>query len=341
MKHILILSKEYPPDVGGAGVVASQIYNGLLTRGWNIRRNRCFNLLPRIFVFIYSAWYVLISFKYDYVIINDMFFKKIYCFFSFFYTPKNTIIYLHGSEPEFLLSSKFLKKRMIRLCKKSVKVVAVSNYMKDKFLSEFSCDKNLYLELEEKIVVIKNGVDTSIFNYQNVSKPGNILNIATCCRIDWGKGFKEMVEVLSTLKKDDIHFKWHIAGDGRHFSEIKHYIAQSDINNNVCFYGAIPHNEVARLFNHCHFMMLLSNFKESLGLVYMEASCCGCFSIGRNLYGVKEAIFNNITGIRIDRHVEAINAFKSLVIDNKVISKKSKSMFSLNVMLDQVESMFK
>ena len=337
-KSILILSQEQPPIVGGAGIIAKQLFDTLTSRGWKVSINKPYANFSKIIILFLSFLNLLKARKYNNVIINDLFYKKIFCLFIKLYSPKNALVYLHGSEPEFLLSSSFYKARFISLCLASKHVIAVSEYMKEKFLAHL-LDHSNYNEIEKKIVVIKNGVDTNLF-YNNVTLPKNVINIATCCRLEWGKGFEDMTSVFIKLldKNRDCH--WYIAGEGKDAKSIKTYIVKKNIISNVTFLGALPPNKVADLFNICHFMLLLSNFKESLGLAYMEASCCGCYSIGRNSYGVKEAIINGKTGALIESTDEAVSIINQKKPDTKIVSTIALKNYSSDSMYEKLESLF-
>jgi glycosyltransferase involved in cell wall biosynthesis len=337
-KRIIVLSQEQPPVVGGAGIIAKQLFDTLTVRGWDVSINKPYANFPKMIVLFNSFLNVFKSRKYHKVIINDLFYKKIFCLFIKFYRPKNTLIYLHGSEPEFLLNSSFYRVRFIRLCLESESVVAVSDYMKDKFLADL-LEHPFYTEIEKKIIVIKNGVDTNIFN-NNVLPPNDVINIATCCRLEWDKGFEDMTIVFIKLLDKNINTHWYIAGEGKDSESIKAYISEKKIVDNVTFLGALSPIEVSDLFNVCHFMLLLSNFKESLGLAYMEASCCGCYSIGRNSYGVKEAIINGETGALVNSVEEAFNVILSDKPEPKCIALTAINAFSYNNMYQRIEHLF-
>ena len=55
---------------------------------------------------------------------------------------------------------------------------------------------------------------------------------------------------------------------------------------------------------------LLSNFDESLPLVYIEAQTCGCPVIGRNKGGVRETISKN-SGFLVENEFEAFQILKN------------------------------
>jgi glycosyltransferase involved in cell wall biosynthesis len=337
-KKILILSQEQPPVVGGAGIIAKQLFDILTEKGWDTSINKTYSKYHKIIVLCLSFLNVIRSRKYHRVIINDLFYKKIFCLCFKIYAPKNTLVYLHGSEPEFLLSSSFYREKFITLCLNSIAVVAVSNYMKEKFLESLSAH-SLYSEIEKKIVVIKNGINTKVFN-SHCPRPKGVINIATCCRLEWGKGFEDMTSVFINLLNEKPNSHWYIAGEGKDSKSIKAYILEKNISLNVTFLGSLSSIDVSKLFNTCHFMLLLSNFKESLGLVYMEASCCGCHSIGRNNYGVVEAIINGKTGTLVNSVDEVIGVILDNELDYKNISNIAVENYSNEHTYQEIELLF-
>lgn len=345
-KRILILSKEQPPVVGGAGIVAMQLLENLNIRAWEVTLN-----IPPVKFFkskklnnysnlIIAFYYCLKGFFFNSVIINDLFYKKLFCIFFHVFRINNTLVYLHGSEPEFLLSSPFFRERFIFVLLRSKAIIAVSNYMKEKFISSLEGHEK-YDEIKNKIVVIKNGVDSSVFYCSKPIRSSSLINISTCCRLEWGKGFKDMSTLMIELLDADVNFHWFIAGNGSDAADIKAYIAEQGLSNYVTFLGVLSRDEVAKLFNESQFMLLLSDFKESLGLVYMEASCCGCYSIGRNNYGVKESIVSGETGALVGSIHEAFNVLVTQKINSENISNIALERYSSDLMYKQIELLFK
>ncbi|WP_048606049.1 glycosyltransferase [Providencia rettgeri] len=122
--NILYFSHEFPPDIGGSGVVAYQNASALISLGCNVdlltknsSKLSCpdgVNLLPTK---NYHIWflnyipYINKLDKYDYIFINDP--HSIF-FSGLFFSKKNlskSICFLHGSEPELILNNQTWKKK--------------------------------------------------------------------------------------------------------------------------------------------------------------------------------------------------------------------------------------
>lgn len=327
MRKVLILSKEVPPKVGGAGVVALALLNALLSRGVDAKLSvLCCGYKSYLFTLAYAVY----SLFFDLIILNDLYFKKVWVsIFRGRYSSK-CIVYLHGSEPEFLLDDARYRKRFLQLCSNSYKIIAVSHYMKRKFMESLSEEESTLIE--SKIEVIHNGIDTGIFSVASTKRKSGVINVVTASRIIREKGYFNKAEIIRLLKLYGISVKWHIAGDGPDLMSIKSYIESIGISQDVEYYGALTQPELAELYKKCDVFMLLSDLKESLGLVYMEASCCGCIAIGRNQYGVTEAIVDSKTGYLVDNDSEVIKVFSEIAsgksMQRQVISSFASQKFS-------------
>ncbi|MFP3364171.1 glycosyltransferase family 4 protein [Pseudoalteromonas sp. SIMBA_148] len=332
----LLLSHEQPPMLGGAGVIAETIYNSLKLSGL-IDINKPASYFRFGTARFIGVYYVIKALFYKNVILNDLYYKKLWLFFFRSFFSSKCIIYLHGSEPEFLLGESKYSDLFIKTCIKSKKIVAVSNFMKEKFLNELS-DENKR-KLKNKIVVIKNGVDTNVFNGKDMSKPRNCLIIVSASRLVFGKGYLELAD---EIKKISLSYskplRWYIAGEGPDEIAIREYVSSIGISEITTFTGKLDKGSLAKLYKKAHFFILLSKLKESLGLVYMEASCCGCLSIGFSSFGVKEAIIDGETGLFINntsKLVELVNS-QSINLDPLGISETSINIFSKENMINKI-----
>ena len=337
-KKLLILSKELPPEVGGAGIVADTIYKGLKQKGIDVVVSKL-NKEGKILKVLITFKYILLSFNFSTVLLNDLYFKKVWMILFRGRLSSRCLIYLHGSEPEFLILNDKYRKLFFRLCLNSKRVVAVSHYMRQKFLASID-DKKLKSQLEKKIVVIRNGVDTTLFNNQRKRSLKKSLNFVTASRLVKEKGYlsiaKQLKRIIEVSKKELI---WHIAGAGPDEILIKNIIEAHELTPYVKFHGALKQNELADLYNQCDVFILLSELKESLGLVYMEASCCGCYSIGFNSYGVKEAIIHKGTGNLINSVDDLYDILEKVDFEPYNVSELAKKTYSSSIMLQKVEQL--
>lgn len=337
-KKILILSHEFPPVIGGAGMVAYDVALALsnykeddiditvLTNRVKGRDVNTYNFsiiqvrtIPKVRSYLYWKAIKKINIEdFDRVIINDIGAAMIAAFFFDDETKKKCIIYLHGSEPEqiFLKKSTLnkltnFKNKYINLVNKSYKIVAVSNFMKRKFIKYTKMNK-----YEDKIQVIYNGLDFKDFYYSPIDLyerhniPRDKHLILSASRIVKGKGYDEKYDIFKSLVKGNYNYHWIIVGDGVYKEELEKRFKKDHICNFVTFVGNIERKMMREYYSSADIFWLLSNFEESLGLVYIEAIACGCPVIGRNHSGVLEVISDNKTGFLVDSNEQCLDILK-------------------------------
>ena len=330
-KKILIFSHEFPPFGGGAGVVAYQYCKELQKQGNEVtlltRKNRFLNELKNInivsVVHIPKLWFISYYFKlksinlkqFDFIILNDI--AAGYVAGKYFDNEalSKCIPILHGSEPENIYIQPTIFFKLMRfkyfynnMLQNSKKIIAVSNYMKEKFSEEttFKDEKKIevvYSGLSDDFFVEKEVNCKDIYNYQNKEI---ILSVS---RIEKQKGFLDMYEVFKRLIKKEDSFIWIIVGDGKFKKEFKEIVKQDRLEKQIVFKGKVPRNELYKYYKCADIFWLLSKYKESFGLVYLEAQAYGTPAIGYNRYGVKEAISDKKTGFLVDSTDECFDIF--------------------------------
>jgi len=313
VNKIHLVSIEYPPYGGGAGIYArdllkvfkaKEIIFNMLTKDFifNLnsttpkRRNRN-NLLCWI-SFIFSFFRCLLSRKSEkeVLILNDFFLSIMMAFLpTFFY--RNQVGMLHGSEPENVMVGNCLRKLLYEhYLRKANVLIAVSRDLKEKFMEFFPNIPNL----EKKIHVIHSGIELNVFHVgAEVERKKFVL--LSVSRIVKKKGYIEAIQICEKLKESNINFEWRIAGDGPDLFDLKRIISNSSIKEDVIFLGRIERDSLVSEYQNATVFLLLSHFRESFGLVYLEAIACGCFCIANNLGGVVEVINHNVSGICIEK----------------------------------------
>ncbi|MDC7771443.1 glycosyltransferase family 4 protein [Priestia megaterium] len=334
-KKVLLISHEFPPVVGGAGVVAEEMATHLstneikvtvVTNKLKVPRNNgeTFNLIdvktiPKIRFVSYWRQLKKIDLKdFDKIIINDigaalvasLFFKKT--------LQEKCIVFLHGSEPEdIFLKNKFsllrFKKKYISLLENASAIVSVSQFMKDRFITVSGLER-----IKNKITVVYNGIDLSAFEIENRSirdRYGIKQNdkiLLTVSRVVEGKGYKEMYKIFSRLLHRNPHFHWVIVGEGNYLNELKVLIKKDFLEDHITLVGKVNREKLNIYYSSADIFWLLSNFQEAFGLVYLESLACGTPVIGRNSAGVKEIIINNVNGFLINSNEECLDILLNL-----------------------------
>ncbi|MUK26518.1 glycosyltransferase family 4 protein [Aliivibrio fischeri] len=305
---IVIITNEYPPKTGGAGVVAKRMYDDYSNAGHDaviispiaINDKKVNSIKLKVYKFFALSYFgidkIVNNINPDLLIVNDM--PAIYSCSLFM--SKNNIkkskCFIHGSEPEVLFGDKntmiitavmykYFYKLFLQQCKASI---FVSHFLKKKF-------NRIAGYLPENSRVVNPTVDTGIFN-TNKSELNNpfldnseTLVLFSASRIIKEKGYADMLILFNELSQ--MHrLKWYIAGDGDYLNEFKELVARSRYAKNVIFLGRQPHQKLVTYYQFCDIFWLLSNLKESFGLVYAEAQACGAYCIGRSGSGIVESL---------------------------------------------------
>ncbi len=330
-KKVLIFSHELPPQGGGAGVVGLQYCNELSKAGFDVtlltkKELEYPSTLSNVEVigthYISKAYLLPYYLKlrcmdlsvYDYIILNDMVSVYVAGFCFSLDELGKSILVLHGSEPEIIYQSPDIYQKIFclpyyynRAVEGVRKIIAVSDYMKKKFLNETTFNDI------DKIEVRYSKLGTTFFPITVSSLPVKKTEdkdiILTVSRIEKGKGFIDMYIVFKKLISLDPKFTWVIVGDGSFKEAFEGMVQTDEMEDNIKFIGKVHRNDLKGYFESADIFWLLSNYKESFGLVYLEAQSCLCPVIGYNKYGVTEAISDNKTGFLVDKKEECLDIF--------------------------------
>ena len=358
-KEILIISNEFPPTVGGAGVMAYEVASALSTykrKDINItlvtkhiasreNKNYLFKLIevktiPKIGP--YSYWNAIKKLnlkKFEKIIINDIGAALVAAIFFNYKLKQKSIVFLHGSEPESILLSKNklyklinFKSKYLQLLANSHRIIAVSNFMKEKFIE--TSERN---ELRSNIDVVYNGIDFKEFYrcpsdlYVKYNIPRNRKLILSVSRVVKNKGYDDKYQIFKELVKKGCKYHWFIVGDGEYLDTIKERAIEDEINSHITFVGRIARKDLKLYYSSVDVFWLLSNYDESLGLVYIEASKCGCPVIGKNRAGAIEAIYDQKTGFLINDNYECLKILEEYSYENLPLNEGDDFLEKFNI----------
>ena len=297
MKKILILTDEYPPNIGGAGIAASAYVNALSSfysislvtaSGKHLKSPYCFQKKRFIWPIQYYLQFKRLKLEdYDIVILND---GPVQFAASLFFSSKllrRSIAIVHGVEKLVLRPSAYSKlfsypKRIEQLYNSVSVIVGVSNYILDEV------DKYFNLPNVKKKVIY---TPVKLEKLELSRKEFSILSVG---RIVKEKGFLRMYRVFKLLKNSDKRWEWTIVGDGEYLSELKSIVEDDGFQDSVHFAGNISHQNLSIFYSSHSVFFLLSEYFEAFGLVYLEALSCGMPVVGYSQYGPAE-IFDSVS----------------------------------------------
>jgi len=311
---ILVLNYEFPPLGGGASPVSYEIAKGyvnlghkvdVVTMGFrglprfeqkdgiNIYRVKCWRSKKEIchpweqLTYVVSAVrFLKTHLKQNSYDINHTHFIIPTGIISLWLKKKFKLPYIissHGSDvpgyntDRFVFLHRFTGPLVRSVCKNALKVVALSDYLKQLI------HKNIAPYTADKLIKIPNGIDPN--NYTPLPKEKIILSTG---RLLPRKGFQHLIKAVSEI---DIGCEVHICGDGPMMSELKNLASRS--KTKVVFHGWINNEstEYKELLGKAAIYCLLSS-KENASIALLEAMSAGCAVITSSVSGCPETVGN-------------------------------------------------
>jgi len=229
-------------------------------------------------------------------------------------TLHGTDITLIGLEPSFLPLVKFS-------IEQSDSVTAVSRFLKEKTLTNYSIDKD--------IEVIPNFVDTELF------KPGDSCSFKHHIAPNGEKilihtsNFRQVKRVPDTIRVfekvvKEIPSKLLLVGDGPDRSECERLCRELNLCEHIKFLG--KQEALVELLNASD-LFLIPSQSESFGLAALEAMACGLPVVASSVGGLPELIKHNETGYIAE--IGDIDRMAKYVID-LLTNEKKYDIFSAN-----------
>ncbi len=332
MRNILFISHEYPPTIGGAGSVAeswikvlSKENNITLVTRYHRNRNlnqNSFKLFQIRYVpFFFSIFYwrflrnLFKNNSYDHIILNDSGAAQIAALFFDKSLSQKSILLFHGNELDIIYPSKLLHPNHFyrfffqKLLREVHSLIFVSKYLKEKILKKIDYNN----ELVKKSTVIYSTFNNDLFypESQRHTLPfrtavSSDLKLLTVSRLVEGKGLLNVLNILLELKKRDIECHWTIIGNGPYLSQLNEEIVKCNLQSSVTVISNVKRADLRIYYSKADLFILLSDFEESFGLVYLESNACGVPVIGFNKGGVSEAIEDRYSGFIVNNFNEAI-----------------------------------
>ena len=211
---------------------------------------------------------------------------------------------VHGAYDNQNIFKKIYNSIMLR----SVKIIAISNYIKNYLLKNYKFSKKKM----EKIVVIPRGVDLERFNTKNVNfkrlfflsnlwdLPDGIPVILFPSRIAPFKGHKTLLKAISLLKKEsEIKFICLMTGlpkkNSNYVSEINSIIEDNGLSEYVKFTG--PCADMPAAYKISDIVVSPANKPEGFGRIIIESQSMNVPVIASAHGGSLELIKNNYNGL--------------------------------------------
>jgi glycosyltransferase involved in cell wall biosynthesis len=211
----------------------------------------------------------------------------------------------------------FVHKQILKyVLKKADRIYSTSKIMAD--------ETNLYTD--KKIKIIPFGVDTNVFKPFDVKKifDEDTLVIGTVKSLSIKYGIEYLLEAFELIKKNfpDKKIKLLLVGDGTLKTSLQQKANDLSINNDVLFYGSVPHSKVPEIYNMIDIAVFPSIW-ESFGVSNLEAAACEVPQVASNIGGFPEIIEDGVTGFLVEpKNPVAITEKVTILINDESLRKK-------------------
>jgi teichuronic acid biosynthesis glycosyltransferase TuaC len=154
----------------------------------------------------------------------------------------------------------------------------------------------------EKVTVLRNGVDTSLFRPADRGAARSELGLTRPTLLSVGhlierKGHHRIIEAMPRLPE----FELLIAGEGPQRGLLAGLIDRLGLAGRVRLLGARPHTELPSLYGAADILVLASS-REGWANVLLEAMACGTPVVASNIWGNPEVVRDEAAGLIADEN---------------------------------------
>ncbi|PAE25789.1 glycosyltransferase family 4 protein [Bacillus sp. 7894-2] len=183
-----------------------------------------------------------------------------------------------------------LRPFMYKILLNAQSIVFISVAYKERLLSLLP--SALVKKIENKCIVVPNGIDE--FWYSNRIKESKKRNpskikLLFMGKIDKNKNLINVIHASKLLVDKGYQVSLHVLGDGPMEEKCKELCNTLGVSNNVTFYGYVNDKELISSIMDKSDVLVLPSFRETFGLVYIEAMTRGLpviYSKGQGIDGL-------------------------------------------------------
>lgn len=307
MKKTLIITLEYPPQVGGIATYVHDLVKALPPDKTVVmvpRLSRWF--WPRWLSLVWKVWRTVKKEKIEVVILHHVLPVGYAALLTNWLTKTPYLIFSHGTDIA-AASRRPWKQLMVRMiCRQAAEIVVNSESLKRRFLIKFNeyHDKTTVVYPCPNEIFLQPAKPEALADISNRLAIGGRQVILSIARMVDGKGFPHLVRVIKEVADQVPNIAWLIIGTGPKLAEIIDLVQKNSLQNIVRFIGEVPHDELPAYFQASTIFSLLTHpdngQEEGLGLVFLEAAASGLPCIAGKSGGVEEAVLNGQTGLVFD-----------------------------------------
>ncbi len=345
MKKTLIISLEYPPQVGGIATYVDALAGALepdktivlapehaQSKEWDQGSYYTVLRRPFLYKFFWPRWLrlyfevkkIVSEHKIELILLHHILPVGYVAYLIKKRLKVPYMIFSHGTDIAYASKHKKKKEKATVVARESLQIIANSESLKQRIIQAFPefVQKTtvLYPCPDPEFLIAPEQEQLQIMREQLALEGKKV--ILTVSRLAEGKGFPLLVRVMSQIFQSVPHLVWIIVGDGPKKNFIIEDIRAHNLQNVVRFIGEVPHDQLKPYYYLADVFILLTHpdpkgTEEGLGLVFLEASSVGLPIIAGRSGGVEEGVIHGKTGLVVDAYqgVEIVGAVSRLLND--------------------------
>jgi teichuronic acid biosynthesis glycosyltransferase TuaC len=219
------------------------------------------------------------------------------------------VITARGTDINLFSRMPLIRPMIRRALKRADCVIAVSGALKQRMVE-------LGIEAE-KVAVIRNGVDRSIFYPRDQAESRRRLGVASESRIIISvgalvplKGMDRLIDAMKLLSNESI--KLYVIGEGPERGALEAQVTKHNLAHRVFLVGSRPQEELAEWYSAADLFCLGSD-REGCPNVVIEAMACGTPVVAADAGGVRELVVEPACG-RVISAVTAENLAREIEV---------------------------
>lgn len=214
----------------------------------------------------------------------------------------------------------------------------------------FTYTVKLFKHVENKIIVIPNGVDTQLFKPGSKKDSKTILFVSVLDKHHKFKGFDYLLKALTEIKQSIPDIKLQVIGEGELKQTYQKMVKEMGLNRSVTFLGAKSQGVLPKYFSEATVFVLPSIHTEGYGIVLLEALACGTPVVTTSIAGVSKDIKEFRAGqIVAPADSEALAKAITKIMRSKTLQREQgkngrklvERYYSWNIVSDKVNSLYK
>lgn len=156
------------------------------------------------------------------------------------------------------------------------------------FVTNIACSQAVKDYLGADATVIPNAYDNQTFRLMpEIKRERDLLFVG---RLVSDKGAGMLVEVVGRLARDGIRPTLTITGSGPEEEPLRQQVRRLGLEDQTRFTGPLRGEALAQEMNRHRVLVVPSLWAEPFGIVALEGIACGCWVIGSERGGLKDAI---------------------------------------------------